>query len=105
MRYCCFKCRKVHKRAVEGGLDVYVVGDLVHYGVLEWVFACPDCATELKTPIGSAFEIPKKTDDKGWKQKEKLWEAGFNFSPCICQKEHNQAALAKLGVEHPSEVR
>jgi len=93
------------KRSLNGGVDVIMVGDLVHSGHTTWPFDCPQCKTRLKHQVGTAFEMPKKSDDKAWRQKAKLAGAGYSFSPCDCFKEQNEAALKKLGVGHPSEVK
>lgn len=47
---------------------------------------CPGCGKEGR-PVGGTFRPCAKTDEKGWKQIEKMLEGGEDFSYCMTYAE------------------
>jgi hypothetical protein len=54
--WVCFACRRTLRR---GKIDRRHV-------------ACPDCGRDF-CDLGSKIAVPRKADDKGWKQLQALW--------------------------------
>jgi len=79
-------------------------------GVEEHLVRCPSCG-EGAMRVGSNFRIPKKTDEKGWKEVEEMIEKGEDmvakFSVCSTIEVHEEMAeeaqmrLAKKRTERP----
>ena len=79
-------------------------------GVEEHLVRCPNCA-ESAVRVGSNFRIPKKKDEKGWREVEAIIERGDDmvakFSVCSTVEVHEemveeaQMRLAKGKTERP----
>jgi len=115
--FVCFPCKKVMKKVFQGGVDAVVWGDLLlsqggatvrpgSTGLNSSTYheKCPKCQRATYC-VGPAFEAPKAGDARAWRRQEVLAEAGYTSSPCNCFKEGNRAALARLGVDSPDQVR